>query len=199
MSKKATKESLIINAAQSLFLKYGYSKTSLDDIAKEAHIGKGTIYYYFESKENLFFRIAENQIELIKEKLGETFKQTDIADWEEFFIKAVLKPMAVLLELDTVIFDMIHILKTSYTNKLEELEEVWLETIKNYIVRVIDVCVAANDFEVDAQELSIAILDILFYESEGQIHDIEYIKETIIRTNASAELILRYLYRGISK
>ncbi len=42
---------IIKQAAKDLFRKYGYQKTSVNEIAKKAKIAKATIYKYFESKE----------------------------------------------------------------------------------------------------------------------------------------------------
>jgi AcrR family transcriptional regulator len=36
------------------FARYGYKKTTLDDIAKEANVSKGTIYNYFKNKEDVY-------------------------------------------------------------------------------------------------------------------------------------------------
>lgn len=59
----------IIRSAQDLFRKYGYHKTSVNEIAKRAKIAKATIYKYFESKEVLlhtilmdYLRISVNEI-----------------------------------------------------------------------------------------------------------------------------------------
>lgn len=57
---KLLKIETILEVASSVFIKYGYQKTSMDDIAKEAMIGKGTIYYYFNSKEDIFLAILKN-------------------------------------------------------------------------------------------------------------------------------------------
>ncbi len=43
----------IIDAANRLIERYGYKKTTMEDIAREAGIGKGTIYLYFPSKEEV--------------------------------------------------------------------------------------------------------------------------------------------------
>lgn len=43
----------ILDAAERLFVRYGYKKTTVDEIAQEAHIGKGTVYLHFESKEDV--------------------------------------------------------------------------------------------------------------------------------------------------
>ena len=53
------KRSVIIEAAAHVFATRGYTGTLIADIAAEAGIGKGTIYEYFNSKEDLFFAVFE--------------------------------------------------------------------------------------------------------------------------------------------
>jgi AcrR family transcriptional regulator len=53
------KSPLIIEAAARVFASRGYNGTLMADIATEAGIGKGTIYEYFDSKEDLFFAVFE--------------------------------------------------------------------------------------------------------------------------------------------
>ncbi|RJP23032.1 MAG: MerR family transcriptional regulator [Deltaproteobacteria bacterium] len=49
----------IITSAIKLFIEKGLGKTSMDDIAAEAHIGKGTLYRYFKDKNELFIECAD--------------------------------------------------------------------------------------------------------------------------------------------
>lgn len=65
---KGTKE-LILKTARKLFGKNGLTKTSMDDIAADAKIGKGTIYHYYDSKEKLFIEVAENEVETLLKSL----------------------------------------------------------------------------------------------------------------------------------
>jgi AcrR family transcriptional regulator len=53
------KRARILSAAQDLFLRYGVKRTSIDDVAREAEIAKGTVYLYYESKHDLFAAVAE--------------------------------------------------------------------------------------------------------------------------------------------
>lgn len=53
----------IKKAAKDLFRKYGYHKTSVNEIAKRAKIAKATIYKYFESKELLLQAILMEYIQ----------------------------------------------------------------------------------------------------------------------------------------
>jgi len=58
-----TKRAAILEAALKLFSQYGYRRTSIDDIAREAEIAKGTVYLSFKSKEEIFRALCENLIE----------------------------------------------------------------------------------------------------------------------------------------
>jgi AcrR family transcriptional regulator len=53
-SKDKLLRAKILAGADKLFLKYGLSKTTMEDIAREAGKGKSTLYYYFKSKEEIF-------------------------------------------------------------------------------------------------------------------------------------------------
>ena len=48
----------ILEAARHRFLHYGYKKTTIDEIAMDAGVGKGTVYLYFCNKEEIMLTIA---------------------------------------------------------------------------------------------------------------------------------------------
>jgi AcrR family transcriptional regulator len=50
----AHRRSVILEAARAVFARQGYANTVVDDIAAQAGIGKGTVYLYFRSKEQLY-------------------------------------------------------------------------------------------------------------------------------------------------
>src|SRR3989442_5151737 len=54
------KRTRILHAAQSLFIRYGVKRTSIDEVARAADIAKGTLYLYYDSKEMLFAEVAKN-------------------------------------------------------------------------------------------------------------------------------------------
>ena len=53
--KKAQKRKNILDAAAKVFSKDGYHQAKVEDIARMAGIGKGTIYLYFENKRHLYY------------------------------------------------------------------------------------------------------------------------------------------------
>lgn len=59
----------IIAAADRLLARYGYRRMTVEDIAREANIGKGTIYLHFPSKEAVILAVINRHTEAIFEVL----------------------------------------------------------------------------------------------------------------------------------
>lgn len=82
--KQAGKKQHIIEAGTRLIVQKGIDKTSLADIADEAGISKGSLYYYYASKNELIFDIAEAHINQISENLFKIIEESKgNATWEE--------------------------------------------------------------------------------------------------------------------
>jgi AcrR family transcriptional regulator len=60
-SSQGPKRRQIIDGACQIFLARGFDAASMGEIAREAGVSKGTLYVYFESKEELFEAIVEEQ------------------------------------------------------------------------------------------------------------------------------------------
>ena len=60
---------IIVDSATIFFSKYGYYKTTMDDIAKHIHKAKGVLYYYFKSKEELFNEVLKQELDTVKSQL----------------------------------------------------------------------------------------------------------------------------------
>ncbi|MFH1887714.1 MAG: TetR/AcrR family transcriptional regulator [Pseudomonadota bacterium] len=60
---RENKREPIMQAAEKLFSSRRFHEITLDDIAREASVGKGTIYRYFKDKDDLFFQVAVSGFE----------------------------------------------------------------------------------------------------------------------------------------
>ena len=69
--KESNTKNEILEVAVKLFEKYGYDKTSIDDIAKQAHKAKGSIYYNFSGKLDIYKAIVDREFMAIKAGLVE--------------------------------------------------------------------------------------------------------------------------------
>lgn len=59
---QVSKQAAILEAAFELFSEKGFSATRLDEVAQRAGVAKGTLYLYFDSKEDLFKKVVETAI-----------------------------------------------------------------------------------------------------------------------------------------
>lgn len=69
--EKEQRRNAIINAAEKLFFSKGFGNVSMEEIAKEVELGKGTLYLYFKSKDSLFFAIISRKWEEFGEAMIE--------------------------------------------------------------------------------------------------------------------------------
>jgi AcrR family transcriptional regulator len=69
----------ILDATDRLLARYGYRKMTVEDIASEAGIGKGTIYLHFSSKEEVVLSHVDRIVERLKEKLHEISRSDNTA------------------------------------------------------------------------------------------------------------------------
>ncbi|MGE4509263.1 MAG: TetR/AcrR family transcriptional regulator [Eubacteriaceae bacterium] len=77
MSIDTTKDS-ILRVANQLFSRFGFHKTSMDEIAKNARKAKGSLYYHFASKEDLFREVILKEITNLKSQLGVIANNSDL-------------------------------------------------------------------------------------------------------------------------
>ena len=64
--KEARREE-ILAAAETVFFEKGLTGSTVDDIAAEAELSKGTIYLYFRSKEDLYLAVTNRGIDIMQE------------------------------------------------------------------------------------------------------------------------------------
>ena len=67
----------IINVASKIFTRFGYKKTTMEEIAMACNKGKSSIYYYFKSKEDIFRAVVETEVEVLKKDLTQELASVD--------------------------------------------------------------------------------------------------------------------------
>ena len=60
-SKREERAERILDAAAELMLRWGYNKTTIDDIARYAGVAKGTIYLHWKTREDLFMALMRRE------------------------------------------------------------------------------------------------------------------------------------------
>jgi AcrR family transcriptional regulator len=85
VNKEEFREKIIITAGQ-IFSRYGFKKTTMDEVAKALKMGKSSIYYYFESKEEIFEAVVLFEANILRSELTKAIKSVEspIAKMEKY-------------------------------------------------------------------------------------------------------------------
>lgn len=96
-SLREEKQSKIINAAMRVFSQSPYSKASTDDIAAMADISKGSLFYHFKNKKDLYCFLYEYSCKTIYEKINEK-EAMKVTDFFERNVKIVEARVCTMVE-----------------------------------------------------------------------------------------------------
>jgi len=182
----------ILTAARSIFSKYGYKKTTLDDIAFAIKKGKSSLYYYFNSKEDIFKAVIEYESNIITKELKDCISlvKDPMGQLENF-----ISHRYVLLKKVVVFYDALNndlITHLDFVRKVrEKYDKLEAEMIKHILQKGIDSNVFyLENIELTALAIQTAIkgIDIPLLISKEEINIEKKVKE-----------ILRVLFYGIVK
>lgn len=191
MAKDQTKNKILSVAAR-IFARYGYQKTTVDEIARTAHKAKGSVYYYYKSKEDLFRAVVEQEISILKKGLTKVIVDSDEATG---MIRSYLMTRMFLMKDASNYHES---LKAEFVEDYEFLSEVRDDFTRfeiELMKAILDRGVRENKFMIrdtfaTAQVIILAMkaIEIPFYHQ----HKIQQYEQTIIE-------LLDILIRGLGK
>lgn len=74
------KKECILSAATRLFARFGFKKTSVDQIAKDAGVAKGTVYLAADTKEDLFYQAIHREVRAYTAEIAKLIDPRKAAD-----------------------------------------------------------------------------------------------------------------------
>ena len=179
MPKIVNKEKMkdtILEASLKAFLTYGFQKTTMDKIAKEAKIAKGTLYLYFDSKEELSLTLFNLHIEKLKEKL--VFKEDIIR------LDALLKHLkTALLQKEKQTFHPLFLETFNSNESSKEIYQSFIEEIEMFYEKILINLQNQNEINQDIQPKTVAKLlirllnSLILYEDFTNNKNSEYTDE----------------------
>lgn len=82
----------ILNGARELFERFGFKKTTMEDIARQIGKSKSSLYYYFKTKEEIFGAFVLGEIETTHSMVAESVgKEESAADKFRVLVTSLLK------------------------------------------------------------------------------------------------------------
>ena len=125
--EREARRDAILSAASRVFLRKGYYEATLDEIAAEAEMAKGTIYNYYKDKQDLFISLAKHGYEHFEDVMSEAkVKHTHLTEYLHYLIRKALEGVSEHV-------DLAHMLQSVASQLPEELRNqimsIWHEHV----------------------------------------------------------------------
>ncbi|MBP7310094.1 MAG: TetR/AcrR family transcriptional regulator [Candidatus Cloacimonetes bacterium] len=197
MNKAKDKKKLIIDTADGLFSRYGFSKTSLDDISSTAQIAKGTVYHYFPSKEDLFVNVIQNKAEAYFAMLQEHLDK--VVGFENKLSELLHIPIKFIYEQMPVLIEGLKNLPFNYQERLMEFRTQLRIRMKELIGSILATGYHENLINVNiAPEKLCEVMADWFLLGDANVQIID-MKKMLERVEADHEILIQILLYGIVK
>ncbi|MGE8203706.1 TetR/AcrR family transcriptional regulator [Heyndrickxia sp. NPDC080065] len=137
-SSDIPRNELILQTAARLFIENGFQKVSIDDVAKDANVTKATVYYYFESKAELY---KESIISLMTRinKTIDNFMSTNKSLYNRLFDVTIAHLQATAtLDLESFMREMKTELSDEQIQEMKIAEENMYKSIEQALLTAID-------------------------------------------------------------
>ena len=157
--EKINKMQFIIEVAQRRFGMYGLEKTSMQEIANDLKLSKGSLYYYFPDKESLYKAVVEkeqNEFLMRISEILDKIKEPDLLLLE--YSKTRLSYFRTLLNLSRLRLEAYSDLKPVFRDSINEFKEKEKEIIKLILLSGISMGIFSS---MDTDKTASIYLDLL--------------------------------------
>ncbi len=169
------KKEAILQAANDVFMTTGFEKSTVQEIAQKAGVGKGTIYEYFESKEDLFVQMIQSEVTYIFDDFHRIFGN---AQTIEELIDGYIESTLMLVKKHT---NKVHLLFDDLAKVSKDVQDWFVEKkmeVMGQLTTVIEKLIDKGELRpMDAEVAAWMIMDIIrlgfFYKIFHETVDIK--------------------------
>lgn len=208
--EKEQRREEIIKSAEKLFISQGFDATTMDDIALEAALSKGTLYNYCKSKDVLYLMVATQSIKVLNNMIEKELSASETGIEKIFsigytyfeFSQKFPNNLKIINDIDS---------RSSYLNTMENIEsgknlnrnEIELKTeierYRNYFLGTIKDAISNEEIVTDLAPEMMAL--ILASITNGLIKELspqnELLKSYGSNIKEVLELTFEWLYKGL--
>ncbi len=183
----------LLTEAREIFARFGYNKTTVDDIAKAAGKGKSTFYYYFASKEEIFKAVIEKEANLFRAKLIESISiNASPIDKVKNYILTRLLSFKELVNLFTAISSG----SMDQISFIEDVREKYEQEQVNIIKMVLMESITNEEVNVDDIDL---VTDAMAVILKGLEYHLMFKPGETVEIESKVDKVLDLVFKGITK
>ncbi len=139
----------IIEVAQNVFKRYGFKKSTMDEIAAAAGKGKSTLYHYFKSKEEVFAAVIEKEGNTMFKELNKII--TANIDCKLKLKKYIITRMSLIDELSNL-YSAIKLDYLNHFNFIQKYREKYDEYEILFIEQILQDGINKKEFNIDEDD-----------------------------------------------
>lgn len=185
------RKKLILEAATKSFSLFGYKATTMDQVAKIANVGKGTIYTFYKNKEELFKEIVQRMIEEMKYEAEQSLD--DQLSFFENLHRAVYRILEFRQE-HQLSLKLLQEEREIGTPAVQEMVNEMEEAIVSYIKEKLKIAIDKGYIQPCDPEITAFLMLKMYF---ALIFDWER-NHTPLEKEEIAELFKIYLFKGLS-
>jgi len=187
-----SKEDVILKTARGLFAHFGLKKVTTDEIAKEAHISKATIYKYYQNKTDILKHVVDMEAREFLTALKTAVEgETTVIGKLRAYILARLTKVRDLVKYYGVTKESWE----TFQPHLEILAEWFLQEEKNIVKRVLQQGIREGELELGRVDLCAHLMVVTFQSVELPWA----LDAHRIAASDYANMIIDMMYNGIRK
>jgi len=153
------KKQMIVKAASDCFSRYGYEKTTLDDIGKLVELDKTSLYYYYKNKESIFTDVIYLEMNEFLRNLHVSLENVTSCREKIFtYLREKIKYMQRLLDLHNLTIEAFSNIQPFFLELFNNVQKREVD----FIHEILDFCYQEGEIkECDTKRVAQIILNIL--------------------------------------
>jgi AcrR family transcriptional regulator len=155
----AERKQQIYRSAITCFNRNGYFQTTMDDIVAESGLSKGTLYWYFDSKKELFLALLGDFLEPVGREWDAIVADKTMSAKEKLLTSLAIFRDQFSEVVDFIAFFMEALAQTSFDDDVQQVTREFYGPYLNYMDTILQEGIDRGEFQVeDVQATSVAIL-----------------------------------------
>jgi len=184
---------IVLQAARNIFARYGFRKTTMNEIAKATHLAKSSIYHYFHSKEKIFEAIIEKEIMTL---MADLHQAVDTVHTPQEKLRAFFKTRLQAMQKATNFYSAILDEYFEYYAYIEGVRKKLDAQEMKFLKGILEEGIKAGEFAVDD-------IDVIMIGFHSVLRGIEYyymaVEKRVEKIAKIQDALLRVLFNGILK
>ena len=202
--EKEQRRLVIVDAAEKLFLSQGFENTTMEQIALEAEFSKGTLYNYYNSKDELYMGIGSKAYELILKYTTEFTEKEDAGMKQLMAVGYAYYEFTKKYPAYATIFHDIAVkvpnIAKKPKNKLSENENEYINLSNNYRDILIKVLSDAVEIKAVRDDKNLYLIGyVLSTLTSGLINDLMQSENFIKRLGLKSDEIVDFMFEILAE